>query len=67
MTDLYEFVKNVGVPGGIAFFVLWKVNRTMESMVQEIRGLAAIMKSTLADIERRVDRLESHDHERISS
>jgi len=36
---LYEFIKNVGVPGGIALFVLWRLNGTLGALKQAVIAL----------------------------
>jgi hypothetical protein len=32
LTWVGDFIKNVGIPGAIAFFVLWRLNGTLKSL-----------------------------------
>ncbi|MFQ5878495.1 MAG: YvrJ family protein [Acidobacteriota bacterium] len=43
MPDLYEFVRNFGFPGAVAFFLLWRV----EGRLREIREQIAMLNVRL--------------------
>jgi hypothetical protein len=36
---LVQFIKDVGFPAGVAFFVLWRLDKTLVSVRDEIRQL----------------------------
>ena len=65
MTEFFEFVKLVGVPAAITFFVLWRVEARLAELIREIRTLhervgeiVAVNTKRLTEVERRLTMLE---------
>lgn len=47
MTEVIEFIKAVGVPAAIAFFVLWRLDSTLQDLVKELRAFHAEIKTVV--------------------
>jgi hypothetical protein len=44
MSEWLDFTKTVGVPTGIAFFVLWRLDRRLADLVSATRDLVVRLK-----------------------
>lgn len=58
MAEILEFVKAVGVPAAIAFFVLWRLDARLAELIREIRALHAGITQMVADSGRRMDQID---------
>lgn len=50
MTESLEFIKAVGVPAAIAFFVLWRLDRRLGDLVSALTSFHADLKDSLGDV-----------------
>lgn len=39
--EIAEFIKTVGIPAGIAFYVLWRFDKRLADLVNELRAANA--------------------------
>lgn len=56
MNEAFEFIKSVGVPAGIAFFVLYRLDERFKELVAEFREFRKDVRDSMAN----VDSLEKH-------
>lgn len=50
--EFYEFVKVVGVPGAVAFYVLVRLDRRLRVLVEEVRGLRWVVHELVRFLEK---------------
>jgi hypothetical protein len=43
MSELYDFIKSVGVPAAIAFYVLHRIDRRLNELVAVVQALAGAL------------------------
>ena len=50
MAETLEFIKTVGVPAAIAFFVLWRLDRRLGDLVGAITSFHADLKDAFENV-----------------
>ena len=52
MTEIFEFVKNVGVPGAIAFYVLARLEPAIRAHTKAVHDLTALVARMMDRMDR---------------
>ena len=58
--EIMDALKNVGVPAGIAAFVLWRLDKTLRDLLGEVRAFREVMQASSTALERHVTERTAH-------